>query len=440
MMVINMNEQLFTNLTYVLCDIVYYISMHMFFSCISKPIRGMQTCLMSYFVCFTLGTSIYVYSDTVPSYVFTLTSILFLFIICINYEKNIPRCLLFSLFFMLFGMAFELISGYLTAIIFSDSLNNVNEDFIPYICGMVLSRLLLLLFCLISHSLLRNRNTFKRPTMFWIITVLFPAGSIYICYFILYNSSKNNITNYTGILMILIILFVMNIIVFIFYDKICTDAFLKEENARLSYYLQLQEMQQQNVDEYNMQIAQIHHNLKNYLTGITQLIKDAKYEEALNNIEDKREHLILHSSRISSPDSVVNNIINYKIDYAKSKGISVNPSIVLSDQLSADAGDISILLGNGLDNAIEYLLSHRKAQQSIEIKMHYDFGVLNINISNPVSENIKIPSNMLIPSSKKNLFHGLGIQSMKKIAEKYNGSFSITCIDNIFSLSVTMVM
>ena len=107
----------------------------------------------------------------------------------------------------------------------------------------------------------------------------------------------------------------------------------------------------------------------------------------------------------------------------------------MCDDLKLDIFDICIILGNSLDNAIEACCRINGLQRRfIKLIINYDDGNFLLSISNPISK--YAGSNFKTTKYNKAL-HGFGIKNIKKIVGKYNGHFSVSQFNNIFSLNIS---
>lgn len=61
-----------------------------------------------------------------------------------------------------------------------------------------------------------------------------------------------------------------------------------------------------------------------------------------------------------------------------------------------------------------------------------------LTISNPVTENIKIHNNTIQTTKQDKSNHGFGLYSLQKIVDKYDGTLTFSCVDNVFECEVTL--
>lgn len=92
--------------------------------------------------------------------------------------------------------------------------------------------------------------------------------------------------------------------------------------------------------------------------------------------------------------------------------------------------DISILLSNILDNAINGCIGADSPEMELIIGTRKSFTYIIVKNSIPSSVLLKNPN--LETTSKDRSIHGFGIMSIKKIAEKYSGSVDFREENNTF--------
>lgn len=104
-----------------------------------------------------------------------------------------------------------------------------------------------------------------------------------------------------------------------------------------------------------------------------------------------------------------------------------------------ERSDIYTLFGNALDNAIEAVEKLEKEQRTVGVLVKSVGNMVSINIYNPYAGEINMgPDGFPLTSKENTAFHGIGIRSIRRIAEKYNGICSTSAKGGIFSLTVLM--
>ena len=81
--------------------------------------------------------------------------------------------------------------------------------------------------------------------------------------------------------------------------------------------------------------------------------------------------------------------------------------------------DVNVILGNLLDNALE----NAKSNSKVNLDIKYNVGMLQISMSNLYDGNVKRLDGHIV--SKKGDNHGYGLENIKRIVSKYEGSLVI---------------
>ena len=130
----------------------------------------------------------------------------------------------------------------------------------------------------------------------------------------------------------------------------------------------------------------------------------------------------------------INNILLYFASQARDHAIDFQVQVVVSNEMPVKEHDISVLLGNLLENAIDACLEQKDSERRIVIKGKDEAHALIFTIDNTCENEIK--------KNKKGEFlttkptgNGIGVNSAKKIVKRYNGFFSADKKGNMFCVS-----
>lgn len=96
--------------------------------------------------------------------------------------------------------------------------------------------------------------------------------------------------------------------------------------------------------------------------------------------------------------------------------------------------DLSILIGNALDNAIESVEKISDPDKRlIHVSVNRQKGFLRIRVENCYEGDIRFVAGL--PSTRKDArYHGYGMKSIRSVVEKYNGSMIVKAEDGWFEL------
>lgn len=99
--------------------------------------------------------------------------------------------------------------------------------------------------------------------------------------------------------------------------------------------------------------------------------------------------------------------------------------------------DISALLGNILDNAIEYLIKvEEKEKRILNMKVFKNKGMVGMHIENFCNGKIDFKNGLPISTKNDNFYHGFGTKSIKYIVNKYEGNTEISLKDNLYIIDI----
>ena len=104
-------------------------------------------------------------------------------------------------------------------------------------------------------------------------------------------------------------------------------------------------------------------------------------------------------------------------------------------KMQLDHGDIGVLYGNLVDNAVEACSKVPEEQRFVKIENKYQSGILLLVITNSKTGK---KNKSLKTTKKDNIRHGHGVQSVRKVVEKYNGTVSFTDKGDIFEVSAML--
>lgn len=227
-------------------------------------------------------------------------------------------------------------------------------------------------------------------------------------------------------------------IVFMFTVLSVLLRFLKKaENAEKELFIirnNAIESQYKEVSEAFERYRRLVHDEKHILSYLKECLEDGEYAEAISFIENSQKSMTDKSKTFWTGITTLDFMLNIKKRKMDNLGIQFELCAGVSVIPMEDA-DFVVLLGNLLDNAIEAVekceLENRKIWVSIQnINDMFLFKIKNTNKNMP-----KLSGNRFVTSKNDSMKHGIGIESAKKIIEKYNGDISFEIVNGFFEVS-----
>ncbi len=300
----------------------------------------------------------------------------------------------------------------------------------PTLIILLFSRILYF-FCSYFIISMQHKNDFHLSRNEWAGVVVIYISTLCVgCSIFAMNIQTND---YVDSYMIVIItgLVLINLFSFYFIRKISKE---KVEKIKYSILELLHENQKKDVIALNKQyneIMKLRHDFKNYILCSQTLLNEKKYEEAVNYLNTlSQDKLNIMNFTYYTDNSVLNAIINAKLNICEQNNFHY--SCIVSDSCTdIDEIDLSILLANLLDNAIEASLKN-KQESFITTTIAKEKSYIHIQVKNSIEKSILKKNPNLKTSKHDKASHGYGIQTITDITKKYDGMQEFYERDNTF--------
>lgn len=233
---------------------------------------------------------------------------------------------------------------------------------------------------------------------------------------------------------------IMSIIVIYFFTYICSS-FQQSKNLYLlqTSYAAINEKLSVQM-ENNQKLHKIRHDMKNHLLNIKSLIDRNQVNDAvrlLNQVIGQTKNISVGITQTTG-NSVIDAIISYKATVCFNKDIAFKYTLEKLPRLSIDLIDISSVVSNLIDNAIEATEKTNDPYIQVNISIYNNYLVIFVKnfCNNTISFN-KDENKLLTTKSDKS-FHGYGLQIVNDIAVKYNGDCKWEFSEGFFVVNVLL--
>ena len=215
-------------------------------------------------------------------------------------------------------------------------------------------------------------------------------------------------------------------------------------NRRLmaeNHALSLQSIQYENLRKRIDETRQARHDLRHHIM-LLKSIRDNRDFDALDQLLRGYPDLFeLDRPLLYCANEMVNAIVAHFGDKALENGIRYNVKLDVPEDVFPEKSDLAVLFGNLLENAVEACLHVEKDRYiSVSGGVAHDKGSpesLTLVIKNSCSAAPLVGENGSFLSTKHN-GDGIGIVSVRSIAERYSGAASFTNQDGVFTASVVL--
>lgn len=377
-------------------------------------------------VVFVLIENVYI-----NSFVFFVINFLFAYF-C--FECTVKNGILCSLFLSVMMVVTEFLFILGSSITENGNIITYSTSLASYTIGVVLSKLMYFVltkliiyfgfnFRKVITPLPRNIRSLRTPAFLF----LFPLCSIVILIAFWTISSVYELTQDIQIIISAagIAIVVSIILTYVFYGKTTRelDELYKAQSdaervhTDIAYYAIL--------DKQNDMLKTFIHDEKNHLSVIKSLADNPEVSDYIDKIYGEISH---HSMFGNTKNKMLDLMINKYQYICRSGNIEFYVQCKTSNLNYIENSDLITLFGNMLDNAVEAAKS--STNKKIDLTMNRVNGFDIITCTNSCDKKPQSIGKMLKTTKTDDGFHGLGVNSIKRIVKKYSGDFEWSYDEN----------
>ena len=238
----------------------------------------------------------------------------------------------------------------------------------------------------------------------------------------------------------MILLFIINIVVFFLYESL-SIAYARAAKATVAeqeknYYQNQCQLMQNAVED----TRRFHHDISNHFSIVEAFLEGRKTNEASQYLQEliqkEEKKSVLYST---SGNIVVDSIINYKLRSISDWNVAVTVDIVIPTELPIEIVDLSTILTNLLDNAVQ-ALQKTDGKRELKIAMTYRKGMLFIAVKNTYPGKVHYENGEIVTTKEDTESHGYGLKNVESAAEKYHGICQLHHNDVYFDAEVALYL
>lgn len=210
----------------------------------------------------------------------------------------------------------------------------------------------------------------------------------------------------------------------------------KEELAIQNQLATVQIESQQEIRAMYEQMRALKHDMKSHLYTVSGLLELGEYEKAKEYI-GQMEKSAKEGDFVQTKNPVIDALLMSKRAIASKEMIQVEVTTNLTTELLIRDYDLTIILGNLYDNAVDACRRIEKNSRWIRIQLVSTPSDFMLVFKNPVAKNQTENRDWKSTKSDGNL-HGYGIKNINKTVALYDGYCSRTIENGIFSCQIRM--
>ncbi len=215
------------------------------------------------------------------------------------------------------------------------------------------------------------------------------------------------------------------------------EKYIAQQNSlQMQYQIELRDEQYRHIQENIENNRRLRHDLKHHLLTLQGFLADHSPEKAAAYLQEYVATYSDYEVENFCANPIVNMLLTHYSALAKDQQITFRIRINIPDQLSIQESDLSVLLGNLLENAMLAAGNADKPHRFIHLNMICSGNSLVITVDNGFDGKLRTENNKYLSTKPEHT--GIGLSSLSLLAKKYHGGVSFSNEDMVFHSSIML--
>lgn len=356
-----------------------------------------------------------------------IEGVLILVIIAMHDRQKLRMTLFLTVFYEIGVFLWELIISSGLGILFAKEAF-VNSTTMEYELATWCVRVLMILLAVLWYWRSDKMSGFKVASFIAILT-----------FFGMITISEQSVIELDGELlshgMLLTIIFMFAIVIY----NLRRHYEMEKEVARLrTEQNELLEKDYRNLNQIYTANAKLYHDLHNHMEILHGYLRQRKLEEAESYLEELRTPIKDIIQTVWTGDEAIDYLINSKLTVMKKEGMQVCANIEYPHNIKIKGADMTAVLGNLLDNAMEAVAKCSREKRFVNLTIRRINQMLIIKVENSYEETPHRKDGQMETTKEDKQHHGWGLKSAKAAVEQYDGTLEISFKENVFRAVATL--
>ncbi len=212
------------------------------------------------------------------------------------------------------------------------------------------------------------------------------------------------------------------------------------QNRELQSFMYMQKQQYDYQLQQSVAVRCFKHDLVNHMGVLRELANQKKTEEVKEYIDTIWNIQDEFDLKIHTGDGLFDVILNYYLYLAKKENIDFAVTGKLTGETGFEMFDITTLMGNILQNALEAAVQTAIPKIRVELIEHKK--EIFIVVSNSMPKGMNPPKDFLRTSKADTANHGFGLKNIAATVRKYDGEYYMESIvengEAMFKISIAI--
>lgn len=310
-----------------------------------------------------------------------------------------------------------------------------NPPFFTAIAGILLFDAVILLMIVILECLHRILRSNDNVWFYWLSTICLPTALLYLLAFTFLADKKDLDLAFFASVFVLLILTAALLYLYDKKTKLAKLQLEKELMAQQNEYYAKQLAMQQASEDY---VKRIRHDMANHLTALSALIESGQTVKSRAYVEKAIRNLKPAGLISNTGNPVVDGLINSKLQECHQLGINLSFDAAIPIGPDFDAFDLTVILGNLLDNALEALKKETCTDKQLQVLLGLKHNCLTIRIKNTYDGRLQKNHNGFQTTKENKKVHGIGLKNVQTITANHDGIFDAAYDSLWFSVFVVL--
>lgn len=242
-------------------------------------------------------------------------------------------------------------------------------------------------------------------------------------------------------LIVLIVLICCNILIYYMFQQI--KSYRKEllDMEMLRQQNEFYKMRSEETEREREKLKKIRHDISNKYILELNYLENKQYEE-LHDLYLKEVDCLKSGAKLIETKNIgIDAVVNYKLEIARELSVKVSHNVKVGTEITLDDLELTVLLGNLFDNAIEAVEKLPEEDRVIDFRICSDRTSMLFQISNTYDGTLKWNKEGIISTGKKHAEkHGIGLRNIREIVDSHDGNMEINASDHRFEVTVFLYM